>query len=633
MQPLLRRLTSTGSGLAMLILAIVSLNIIAARLYLRVDVTEDRVFSLSEGSKAILEKLSQDVTIKYYFSRSSKELPPTIKVYASRVEEVLQEYAAYSKGRLNIEIIDPKPDTDDEEWAQKYNINPVQLPRGEQVYFGLVVIAQGREVSLPYLDPRREEYLEYELSEALVRVFRQGEVKLGIMSSLAVMNTAGHGSDSEGTWALASDLSRNFKLTPIAENVTAIPDDIQVLIVLHPKAFGEQAQYALDQFLMRGGRLIVALDPLSRADLRESQSVMHSQGRLPSASSNLDKLLPRWGINYNDKQLVGDQTLATQINAGGQVIAYPYFLTLTPAQLGKGSTITAGLKQLMLAEAGSFSLAKDSTLKLEPLLMTTKESGTHDAMMAGFIGPMELAKGLKSDGEQRVLAGLITGSFTSAFTARPSPPSGEATRAGDDANKPHLSTSAKGSALVLVTDVDFLADGNAADRFRFGNQTMIRPRNDNLAFIANTVELLSGSEDLIAIRSRGRLARPFTRVLALQKEAQARWQKQEERLTEELTTLQKKLSELQAQRTDGNRFVLSTQQEDEVRRFREQERAVKQRRREVRRNLREDIESLGLKLALANLLLVPVATSAFGTAVFVKRSRRSRTAKGRSHAP
>ncbi len=180
----LRKITTTGSGLAMLAVAVVALNIIAARVFVRLDVTDERVFSLSDGTKRILEKQGGDVTAKLYFSRSLKDLPVVIKTYATRVEEVLNEYAVKSRGRLRVEVIDPKPDTDDEEWAQKYGLSGVRLPKGDQMYFGVVFLAGTKEVPLPYLDPRREEFLEYDLSEALVSVFKKDPPKVGILSSL-----------------------------------------------------------------------------------------------------------------------------------------------------------------------------------------------------------------------------------------------------------------------------------------------------------------------------------------------------------------------------------------------------------------------------------------------------------------
>lgn len=631
----LKAFTTTTGGVALLVVAIFCLNIIASRLFVRVDVTGDKVFSLSDGTRRILDKLDDDVTAKLYFSRSIKDLPVAIKTYATRVEEVLNEYAAHSKGRLSVEVVDPKPDTDEEEWAAKYGINGVRLPKGDQLFFGIVFVAGSREITIPYLDPRREELLEYDLSEALVRTFRKDQAKIGIMSSLPLMGAGpmammqGEGGES---WVFVDDLKRNFKVEEVATNVTEIPEGLKVLLVIHPKNLQDSALYAIDQFVMRGGRLIVAVDPMSRVDLEVSGRMAAMSGQMPSAASDLDKLFKAWGIEYNKAALVGDPTLATQINAGGQVLSYPLFMTLGKDGFSKDSVVTSSLNQMLIAEAGAFSLKEGSSYKFEPVISTTRDSGTVDAFKAMMSPPLELARELKTDGKQRAIAGILRGKFKSAYTeAPPAPATAEGQPKPAEPKFPYKAEADSDAAILLIADVDFLYDANAADKFRFGNQVMVRARNDNLAFISNGADLLGGSEDLISIRSRGRIQRPFTRVAEIQRDAQMRWQNEEDKLTAELDGLQKKLQELQEQRTDGNRMMLSAAQQAEIANFREAERKARQRRREVRKNLREDVEALGRQLIAANLLVVPFATSLFGVGVFMRRARRSRSKEG-SHA-
>lgn len=634
----LKAITTTTGGVALLVVAIICLNVIASRLFVRLDVTGDRVFSLSEGTRRILDKLDDDVTAKLYFSRSIKDLPVAVKTYATRVEEVLNEYAAHSGGRLTVEVIDPKPDTDEEEWASKYGIGGVRLPKGDQLYFGVVFVAGSKEITIPYLDPRREELLEYDLSESLVRAFRKEQTRIGILSSLPVLGDGGpmammHGGGGGESWVLVDDLRRSFKVEEVPATTVEIPEGLKVLLVLHPKNLSPGAQYAVDQFLVRGGRLIVAVDPMSRVDLELSGRMAAMTGQMPSGSSDLDKLFQAWGVEYDKGAMVGDQTLATQINAGGHVLAYPFFMSLGKAGFSKESVITNGLNQMLLAEAGAFSLKEGSAYKLEPLISTTRESGTVDGMKAMMSQPLDLARELKADGKERVVAGLLRGRFKSAFDAPPpSPAAAEGQPKQPERKLPHKAEADAEAAVLLIGDVDFLHDGNAADKFRFGSQVMVRARNDNLAFLSNATDFLGGSEELISIRSRGRIQRPFTRVAQIQSDAQKRWQNEEDKLTKELEDLQKKLQELQAQRTDGNRMMLSSAQQAEIANFRDAERKARQRRREVRKSLREDVEALGRRLMAANLLFVPLATSLFGVGVFVRRSRRTRATKETSHA-
>jgi ABC-type uncharacterized transport system involved in gliding motility auxiliary subunit len=438
-----------------------------------------------------------------------------------------------------------------------------------------------------------------------------------------------------GEWIFVSDLRRSAAVEAVQPGAKEIAADVKVLVVVHPKSLSDETLYAIDQFVLRGGRLIVAVDPFSRVDLAGSGAMARMQGQMPQASSNLERLFKAWGVEFVGNQIVGDPSYAAQINAGGEVLAYPYFMALTEAAFDKSSVITANLKQMLIAEGGAISLADGATSKLEPLITTTKDAGTADATVAAFMGPQDLARQLKSDQKPRMIAGLLHGKLKSAFPdGRPKPAAEPKEGEPPPPSTPHIAESADGSeaSVVIIADADFLADQNSADRLRFANQVMVRPRNDNLSFLSNAVDFLGGSPDLIAIRSRGRIARPFTRVIDLQKAAQTRWQAEEDKLTSELTDLQKKLNELQSQRTDGNRLVMTPEQQAEMQRFRDREREVRSARRAVRRNLREDIERLGHRLIALNMLVVPLATSVFGLGVFVARARRrQRKEGGKSH--
>ena len=622
---LLKTVTTTSSGLAILVVAIVSLNIISSKLSFRADLTQDKVYSLSEGTKTIVKKLDKDVTIKLFFSRSIKELPIPIKTYATRVEEVLQEYKSVSGGRITVEVIDPKPDTDDEEWAMKYGINGVRLPKGDQMFFGVVLLVGSQEIVIPYLDPRREEFLEYDLSEAIVGTMRKDRVKIGIMSSLPVMGTGNpqFGQEGDDTWAFVNDLSRNFNVEKIETNVTDIAPDVKVLIILHPKDLGQATLYAIDQYVLNGGRLVVGVDPMSRTDLQINSAAMRTSGQMPKVNSDLGNLFNSWDLQFDAANMVGDPTFATQINAGGTQTAYPFFMSLNEGNLSRSSVITSNLKMMLIAEGGAVSHKTGAISRFEPLITLSKDSGVIAGNMAAYMMPSDLARDLKSDGKEKVVAAMVSGKFTSAFPSGKPAAEGEA-QSQPGSSRPHKTAADNETSIVVITDVDLFADANAVDKFRFGTQIMVRARNDNLNFLVNAADFLGGSEDLIAIRSKGRIARPFDRVAEIQKNAQKRWQSEEEQLTNQLNDLQKKLNDMQAQRTDGNRYVLTAEQQSEVTRFRDEERKVKQKRREVRKNLREDIEKLGRQVVAANMLFVPLAAAGLGIAMFLRRSRKYR---------
>ncbi len=611
-------LVTSGQGMAAIAVAVVCLNIIGSQLTWRWDVTQDKVYTLSPGTKNIIGKLAQDVVIKFYFSRSLKELPVFIKTYATRVEEVLREYEGLSGGKIALEVFDPKPDTDEEEWAGKYGVQAGKLPNGGEMFFGAVVLSGSKEIPLPYFDPRREEFLEYDISEALVRSQLSVKPKVGILSSLPIFGAPTNPMTGEGgeAWMFVQQLQKMFEVEEVGADVKTIPDGLDLLVVFHPKQPSDGLQYALDQFVMRGGRLIVAVDPMNRADMSQGAAMAQMSGRMPEANSDLPKLFAAWGVEYDKSTLVGDMRNMMRVNAGGVVTSYPFYFGVPEVQLARDSVITGQLRSMLITEGGAFRLKEGAALKLEALISTSEDSGTASATMAAFMGPADLARETKAEKGARTVAGILRGNFPSAFPE--GVPEGVD---GVDAGT-HRKAAQGDGVVVVIADSDFLADHNAVDIMRFGRQVIARPRNDNLNFLVNSVEFLGGSQDLIAIRSSGRIARPFSKVQELEKEAQEKWKQEEEVLSQKISELQKKLNELQEARASGSAMTLNAEQQQEISRFKEEEREARRRRREVRKNLREDIEALGTQLAAVNLLLVPAGVGAFGVVTFVRRGRR-----------
>ena len=610
------KLIHSTSGIFVLVVALVAVSLIAQKAFFRVDVTEDRVYSLSQGSLNIASKFQDDVLIKLYFSKSLKGIPVAFKTYATRVQEVLKEFSDNSDGKIKLEVIDPRPDSDEEVWARKYGITGAPLQNGEELYLGAVFVSADKENAIPYLDPRKEEFLEYDISEALVKLSTDKKPKLGVMSSLEVMGSPAqnpmqpHQGDEE--WSIIAGLKNFFDVESIELTAESIDPDIGILLILHPKKLEEKTEYAIDQFVMGGGRLIIAVDPFSRTDLANSHQNRFQGGQMPDASSDFTRFFSKWGIEYSKSDMIGDPTRATRINAGGRAVNYPFFLSLNKDDFSKDNKVTAHLKQMLIAESGAISLKGGSTFQLEPLIKTSHQSGKQSASMANFMRPSDLAAQLKVEEKQRIIAGLLKGKLPSSFD---NPPEGA---------KDHLTESKEEAVIAIIADVDFLHDNNAVDKIRFGPQVIVRPRNDNLNFIINTAEFLGGNQDLISIRSSGRVNRPFTTLLEIQQEAQKKWKAEEEKLSQQLNDLQKKLSSLQADRTDGNLTSLSPQQQAEITRFRNEEVKIRARRRQVRKNLREDIEKLGNQLIAANLLFVPLLVSIFGISVMIRREKRSR---------
>jgi ABC-type uncharacterized transport system involved in gliding motility auxiliary subunit len=627
-------LPSTWGSVLLLLICLVTVNLMAHFLPLRYDLTEERLYTISEGSRKILAGLTDPVRINFYYSRNNSELPPNFKIYAQRVQELLEEYVALSKSMVVLKILDPKPDTDEEEWAQKYGIKPITLPSGNTVYFGAVISMLDQEMLLPYFDQRRENLLEYDISQAIQKVGSPSTSKVGLLS---VLNLQGGRSMIPGQppaqkWVFLNELEKSVTVENLALTIEEIPDDINLLIVLHPRSFNSRLRYAVDQYVLRGGRLVVMLDPNARIDMT---SPANQFGQQPQLSSDLPELLKQWGVDYDLSKVVGDRLYATQVNTGQGVMSFPMWMTFRSDSLDQKHPITAQLENLLFVEAGSLKKAADSKTEFTPLLSLSAKSGLIDAFQLRFAAPDQLSRDMKVDGEAKAVMAITTGIFSSAF------PNGqpvkekknpEASAAGEESEEetplkhPHLLEAAELNSILLFSDVDFLSDQFSVQKLNFLGQTIIQPRNDNLNLMLNAAEHLSGNEALMSIRSRGRFSRPFNRLLAMQRQAQLRHQTEEKLLLSQLEEVQQRLNSLleSAGEQGQSEVILPPEVQIEIEKFREEERQARRKLREVRKILRQDIERLGQGLLLLNMLLVPLIVGIIGLIVYRLRTRRRR---------
>ena len=627
-------LPSTWGSVVLLLICLVAVNLMAHFLPLRYDLTEERLYTISEGSRKILAGLTDPVRINFYYSRNNSELPPNFKIYAQRVQELLEEYVALSKGMVVLKILDPKPDTDEEEWAQKYGIKPITLPSGNTVYFGAVISMLDQEMLLPYFDQRRENFLEYDISQAIQKVGSTSTSKVGLLS---VLNLQGGRSMIPGQppaqkWVFLNELEKSVTVENLALTIEEIPDDINLLIVLHPRSFNPRLRYAVDQYVLRGGRLVVLLDPNARIDMT---SPANQFGQQPQLSSDLPELLKQWGVDYDVSKVVGDRLHATQVNTGQGVMSFPMWMTFRSDSLDQKHPITAQLENLLFVEAGSLKKVADSKTEFTPLLSLSAKSGLIDTFQLRFAAPDQLSRDMKVDGEAKAVMAITTGIFSSAFpNGQPAKEkkNPEASAAGEESKEetplkhPHLLEAAELNSILLFSDVDFLSDQFSVQKLNFLGQTIIQPRNDNLNLMLNAAEHLSGNEALMSIRSRGRFSRPFTRLLAMQRQAQLRHQTEEKLLLSQLEEVQQRLNSLleSAGEQGQSEVILPPEVQVEIEKFREEERQARRKLREVRKILRQDIERLGQGLLLLNMLLVPLIVGIIGLIVYRLRTRRRR---------
>ncbi|MDG2195327.1 MAG: Gldg family protein [SAR324 cluster bacterium] len=599
--------------LVLLFVCLIAINTIAYHVPLRIDATTDKLYTISEGSKKILTKLEDPIRIKFYFSVHNEQLPPSLKIYAQRIVELLGEYQTISSGKMTLEVFDPKPDTEEEEWAIRYGIEAPKLPNGDSIFFGATFLQVDQEITIPFFDPRRQEFLEYDITLAIHRVTEVELPKIAIWSDLPIKGNPQLIMQQQGgePWALSEEIEKLFDVEFLQSPSGSIPDDIDLLMLLHPKNLSDKQLYKIDQYVLKGGNLFIALDPNARAEA--------ATGGQPAQSfaSDLPRLLESWGVRYDSAQVVGDLQLATSVNSRNGVLRFPPWISLGVSQLDRQHPITSQLEQLLFAEAGHLSPLDNATTTFEALIKTSPNSGPIDVLQLHFGSPEQIARDIKVDGQQRTLLAQIQGTFQSAFTD--GPPEG----VNDESL---IKESAVVRTILLASDVDWMTDGFAIQRLNLLGQSIVQPTNDNLNLALNIIEYLSGNDALHEIRSRGQFQRPFTQVLALQQEAQTKYQQEENQLQASLDRVQSELNNLlQGVQKGDKEILLPKEVQDQIASFREQERQTRRELREVRKILRQDIEELGNNLLMANLLIVPGFVGILGFLIYRSRTNGVRT--------
>jgi ABC-type uncharacterized transport system involved in gliding motility auxiliary subunit len=614
-----KRFTTGALGLACLLVITGAIYVIVSNLRIRADLTAEKLYTLSKGSRELLSKLPKDVTLKFYFSRSSAEMPMMLKTYADQVCDLLKEYELASGGRLVLEEYDPKPDSDSEEWAQRYGVEPQQTSMlGQPVYFGLVAVSGDNQQVMAGLNPRTEATLEYDVTRLITRVAWPEKPVIGVMSSLSVlgqpmnpMMMQRQRQKPDQGWMVFQELKKDYTVREVEMETDAIAPDITTLVVIHPKNLADKTLFALDQFVLRGGRLIALVDPFSLTDFAANQQqqnpmMMQMGGGGQAGPSTLGKLFTAWGVTFDTTKVVADLSAATQDN--------PAALTLTSENAAKDELLTANLSQILLPFSGSFTFADNKDILVTPLLRSSNDKSCLVDQMNAQFGMGAMRAQLKPDGVQRTLAARLQGKFTSAF------PNGLVEEGSTNAPLKGLTTG--NGNMMLFADADFINDPYC---FRvvqslFGN--VAEPFNENMTLFGNTVEQLAGRQELIGVRSRGNFNRPFTKVDRLEATAMKKWQVEEETLQQRLQETQQRLSELQQQKKGTERMILSREQQAEIEQFRKTQADTRKQLKNVRKSLNHEIEQLGLQLKVVNIALVPFLVICVGIWRGVQRKKQ-----------
>ncbi len=625
------------AGLLALLVLLIAANLIIGAARLRKDFTQERLYTLSDNTRRILQQLEQPVTLKFFFNAGAPEIPMPLKYFAQQVEDLLREYQLAAGGRVLLENYNPEPDSDAEEWAERYGVAAQNLGMlGPPLYLGLAAVSGDAHTVIPFIDPRDEAMLEYNITRMIARVTNPAKPVLGLISSLPVMGVQSMPFAMGGQppprnqppWAAFSGLADDYEVRELTAEVEEIPADVDALLLVHPKNLSDQAQYAIDQFVLRGGRLLAFVDPLSLADARSQEQPQMMMGMPPQTSSDLGRLPKAWGVEWDAGQVVADINASTRVRQGeGGVDDSPLFLSLRPVNFQRDDLLMTRLDSLIMPMAGAFRGEGAEGLKLTPLIVSSEQSKTVPSMMAQMGGDM-IRRDFQPGLERLPLALRLHGNFKTAF------PEGKPAKADAGTNAPpataeeSLQESAKPTTVILVGDVDMLYDHFCVQEINLFGYRGYQPINDNLNLFANALEQLSGAVELAEIRTRGRIERPFDRVLALQQEAQQRWMLQEKALQEKLEATRERLNALQSRKDQNQRYILSPEQEQEVQRFKAEQLRTQRELKQVRKNLREGIERLGVKVKAINILLVPILVGLAGILFAWRRQRRAALAAG-----
>ncbi len=596
----------------------------------RIDLTENDLFTISPGTRDLLESINEPINIYFFFSDEETADIPFLRGYATRVRETLEEFARVAGDRLVVNVIDPAPFSEDEDRASQFGLQAISLGSlGQSVYFGIAgTNSVGDEDTIGFLQPEKETFLEYDLAKLIYNLSNPNKTVVGLLSGVS-MNAGFDPQTQQMTdpWVIMNQARQVFDIRELTPGLTKIADDIGVLWIVHPRELTQATLYAIDQFILGGGRALIFVDPFAEIDMSSSDPATMAAG----SSSSLDPLFSVWGIEYETKNVVADDRYALSVGGGptGRPVRHIGLLGLDGLAMNGEDIVTSGLDSINIGTAGHFTIAENSDTVIEPLLVSSTSAGIMPTIQFQFLSdPAALMDGFAPSGETYVLAARLEGTLTTAFSDGPPTadvPIDDATEPGPVNTSNHLSSTDEAN-VILVGDVDMLSDRLWAQSQNFFGQQLVTAFANNGDFVINALDNLSGSAALIGIRARESFARPFTRVDSLRRIAEAEFRATEQQLQAELADTEQRLGELQAARSDGGSLLMNDEQQAEIERFLDQQVSIRQQLRAVQRNLDISIERLGTVLKIINIGLVPLLLT-IGALTFVALRRRERKAR------
>jgi ABC-type uncharacterized transport system involved in gliding motility auxiliary subunit len=651
----------TSVGLALILLLSVNLFASSALRNAKADLTQQRLFTISSGTRSMLRSIDEPISLKLYFSKRLGEAAPVYTRYFERVRALLQQYADIAGGGLDVAFFDPEPFSDSEDKAVAAGLRGVRLNQeGEVGYFGLVGNnSTDTDSTIPFFTTDREAFLEYDLTKLIYTLANPKKRVVGLMTSLPLeggmnpMAMLGGGRQQLPPQMILEQIRDFFEVKTLSQDVKEIPGEFDVLMVAQPDKLTPEAAYAIDQFVMGGGKILALVDPVAEMGGR-----MGPMGMPPSGPSpEFVRLLKAWGVDFDPSKVAGDIATARRVQFGGgarpTVTEYVGWLGLDRRSIDEKDVLSGGVERLNLASPGFLSKAEGATTQVMPILLTSPQAMQIAAdKFTGMPDPVALLRAYKPEGKSLMLAARVSGTANSAYPdGAPKPARAEgddkakADAAKQEGAKPDAAKSDAGKEVkpkeekpegaaakphkasgqinaIVIADTDLLADQFWVDVRDFLGQQVAIPNASNAAFIVNALDNLSGSDALIALRGRGAEDRPFQLVNDLRRESERRYREKEQALTAKLKEVQDQLTKLENAGEGGN-VIVSESDRQAIEKFRGDMLATRRELREVKRALREDIDRLDGWLKFANIALVPLLIGAGGLGWAAVRRRRA----------
>ena len=609
----------TGGTLAILAVLFVAVIVLVNFAFrgARLDLTENDLYTLSDGTREIVESIEEPINLYYFFSDRNAADVPMLRNYATRVREMLEEIEGLSGGKVKLQVVDPLPFSEEEDRAASYGLQAIPYGNaGETIYFGLAgTNSTDGQMIIPFFQPDKEAFLEYDVAKLIHGLATTTKPVVGVVSTLEL----GPGFDPATRQvrpgaAIFQSLQELFEIRQLnAESTTKIDDDVKTLVLVHPKPNAELA-YAIDQFVLRGGNLLVLVDPNAETDTSGADPNNPSAAMFASKSSDLPELFKAWGVSYDPNQVLLDGKYALQVNSqSGVPVRHLAILGFSADAMNQEDVVSSQLSSVNMQSAGAFRLAEGSPMKLVPLVQSSDQAMLVPVDRIKFAAdPATLFADFKPSGETYVVAGRLQGRPKTAFP--------------DKAGEGHLAEASADANIVMIADTDVATDRLWVQVQQFLGQQLMNAFANNGDFVVNAVDNLTGSSALISVRGRATAQRPFTTVNALKREADDRFRAKEQELNRELSETEQKLNELQRGKSAEQALILSPEQKAELERFQDQKVRIRKDLRQVRRQLDAEIESLGTTLKFVNIALMPLLLTLGAAGFAFWRRRRQATA-------